>query len=366
MTTPSDIVRHLKTYVPLFTDRFTEVLPVSGATMGASKIVTITSAAHGRTPGKSVVVTAGTTRNPLSAAVLDGATVQFTTKYDHDLIKPSQPLDDQTLTLDGFGSAWDGVFDIIDVPNRRNFNVDLPTGVTVAPTVDESQYLIEARSLGLVGVQEVATVPTADTFTLDLSAAPSLPVGPVDDLAIISGFRISAAADFQRATKIYTKQSSGDDYLFVIMTDGDVSKDRHTFNDSVASFSRQDMNLLRVLRNFSTVVFIGTESDLSGADAQDLAYSTIYSSLLSALFGYEGDESAIKSGAVPVGDGPAVYNSAYYAHTYDWQMQTALTYQDGFLQTSDVAFRDIVQALKLFNDNDAQLTVNLDLDREVL
>jgi len=365
MITPTEIVRQLKTYLPIFTDRFTELLTVSSASVDLSNIVSVTAAKHGKTVGQSVIISGGTTRNPLSAAVLDDDTVKFTTKYDHDLIRPSKPLDDQTLTLDGFGSIWDGVFDIIDVPNRRNFNINLPSGEVVAPSVDESQYLIDTRT-GLAGVQIIATVPTAGSFTIDLTNAPALPPGPIDGLEIISGFRISAAADFKRASAVYSKQDSGDDYLFVIMTDGDISKDRHTLNDGVAGMNSQDMNLLRMLRNFSTVVFISTGDDISGANAQDGAYDEIYAALLSALFGFEQSDQVIKYGAVPSGDGPAEYNTAYYAHTYDWQIPGSITYQDGFLQQPDVAFRDIAQTLKLFNDAEAEMVVNINLDEEPL
>lgn len=366
MITPSEIVSQLKTYLPIFTDRFTEFLSVTSATVDASNAVTIVAPKHGKVAGQSVVVSGGTTRNPLESSVLSGDLyVTFTTKYDHDLIRPSQPLDDQALTLAGFGTVWDGTFDIIDVPNRRNFTVLLPDGETTAPAVDESQYLIDTRT-GLAGVQTIASVPSLSSFTIDLAGVLPLSPGPVDGLSIVSGFRVSAAADFERAQAVYTQQSSGDDYLFVIMTDGDVSKDRHTLNDGVAGMNRQDMNLLRMLRNFSTVVFIPTGDDLSGANAQDAAYSEIYASLLSTLFGFEQADQAIKYGAVPSGDGPAEYNSAYYAHTYDWQLPGSITYQDGFLQQPDVAFRDIAQTLKIFNDTEAEMVVNINLDEDPL
>jgi hypothetical protein len=346
---------------------FTSFLTVSSASVDASNILTVNSTAHGKSPADNMVVSGGTVRNPLSGSELIDDTVKFTTKYEHDFIKPSLPGDDQILMLDGFGNVWDDTFDIIDVPNRMTFIVNLPEGETLAPSVDESQYLIEERTAGVSGVQIIATVPDVDSFTIDLSGIPSLPIGPVDDLTIISGFRISAVADFKRAQAVYSEQTSGDAYLFVIMTDGDVSKDRHTLSDAVADFTNQDLNKLSILRNFSTVVFLPTGADLSGVDAQDLAYSTIYSSLLASLFGFsEESERAIKFKAVPVGDGPAEYNSAYYAHTYDWQLPTVLTFEDGFLQVTSVAFRDIAATFKLFNDPYAEMSVNIDLDEDEL
>jgi len=366
MITPSEIVRQLKTYLPIFTDRFTAVLTVTSAAVDASNIVTVTAARHGKTAGQSVIISGGTTRNVLSQAEVEtgNESVRFFTEYDHDLIRPSKPLDDQTLILVQDGSVWDGEHQIIDVPNRRTFVLNYPDGETDPPEL-EGMYLIDTRT-GLAGVQTLATVPSINTFTINLSGAPPLPPGPIDNLAVISGFRIAAAADFKRAQAVYTKQDSDEDYLFVIMTDGDVSKDRHTLNDGVAGMNRQDMNLLRMLRNFSTVVFIQTGDDLSGANAQDLAYSEIYAALLHTLFGFEQSGQAIKYGAVPSGDGPAEYNTAYYAHVYDWQLPGTITYQDGFLRQPDVAFRDIAQTLKIFNDSEAEMVVNINLDEEPL
>jgi hypothetical protein len=364
LITPSDIVKHLKIYLPIFTDKFTKMLTVSAASITAGNILNVTSTVHGKTAWQSVVISGGTVRNSLTASILDGSGgVTFTTGTDHDLIKPSKPLDDQTLTLAGFSSVWDGEHDIIDVPNRRNFTVNLPTGETLAPAIDGSQYLIESLTFG---VQEIDTVPSINTFTIDLSSAPTLPIGPIDDLSIISGFRIAAAADFNRAQAAYSKQTTGEPYLFVIMTDTDVSKDRHTMNDGVAGMTRQDEMLLRLLQSFSTSVFIPTSKDLSGADAQDLAYGDLFRALLQALFGYEPEGSQIRYLNVPSGHGPGEYNSAYYVHVYDWQLPDVINYEDGFLQQPDVAFRDIEQTLKLFSDNEAEMLLNINLDDEPL
>jgi hypothetical protein len=215
-------------------------------------------------------------------------------------------------------------------------------------------------------MQTIATVPTVDSFTIDYSSVPSMSVSVIDNMTIIDSFRIYAAADFKRAQAVYTKQTAGDCTLFVIMGDGDVSKDRHTLNDGTAGLTKQDLGKLTILRDFSTVVFIPTGADLSGADAQDLAYSTILIALLKTLFGFTdfAGGSAIQYLAVPTGDGPTEYNTAYYGHAYGWQLPHTVTYEDGFLQQQSVAFRDIAQTLKLFADDEAEMTTNINLDDE--
>lgn len=360
--TPSTIVKHLKTYLPLHTSAFTDLLTISAASMGASNILTITSTAHGKSPGQYIVITGGTTRNILVGATLQpDDTVEFETGYDHDLTLPALPLDDQTLRLAGFGSVWDGDHSIIDVPNRRNFNVNLPTGETLAPTLDGNQYLVESIP---TGAYQVATVPTADTFTIDLSTAPPMPLGTVDGVTVISGFRIAAAANFERAKAAYSEQGDGEYYLFVIMTDTDVNKDRHSLNDAVAGLTVQDERLIRLIQNFSTSVFIPTTGDLAGGDAQEYAYGELTEALLATLFAAPMDDSMIRYLAVPVGSGPGEYNSAYYVHVFDWQQMNVVNFEAGFNAQDDVAFRDISQALSVLADDQAQMTLDIDLDVE--
>ena len=88
-------------------------------------------------------------------------------------------------------------------------------------------------------------------------------------------------------------------------------------NDGYAGFTPQDMHLLRMFRNFTTVVFLPTDDDLSGSGAQDLCYDSVYVALMSTMFGFTSDEhEVIPYSATPTGDGPAEYNSASHTGTY--------------------------------------------------
>ena len=353
----------MRTYLPVFTDLFTEyVANITLVSTTATEIVVTTSSAHGLTVGGKVVLSGGKVLNDVAnVAIVDDQAV-FTTTYDHDLIMPSQINDDQTLELSGFTpSVWDGTHDIKGVANRRTFTIDIPTGETLAPSANGD--LLENRN-DWWGMQTISAATTL-TFSITLSGSPDLPIGTIDGIKIIKGFRIYATADFQRAQAIYTKQASQKACAFIIMTDGSISKDANTMNDAVAGFTKQDLSVLRIQRNFSTAIFLPTDDDLSGSAAQDLCYDSIYTSLLFTLFGYEAnDGSAISYGAVPTGDGPGIYNSAYYAHIYDWQLPGVLTWQDGFYQANDVAFRDIEQTLTQFQYG--ELISNIDLDEEPL
>lgn len=365
MITPIEVVKHLKTYLPQVTDLFTNNETVIGAS-SAGSVLSVNIASHGFNVGKQLILSAGTTRNQLdSSNIITPGCVTFTTVFDHDLIEPSQFNDDLTLELGGFGSVWDGTHNISTVQNRKTFDVALPSGETVAPTLDGNQYLVDNVGLGL---QTVATVVDVNNFTIDISDLPPMPTGTIDGLQIISGFRISAAADFNRAQAAYSQQNQDEAYLYVIMTDVDASKDRHTIDDAIAGFTQQDLKLLRLLQNFSTTVFLPTRDEITGADAQTLAYGQIYDALNRVLygFGFTDQESAIAYVTVSAGHGPGVYNTAYLTHVYDWQLPAAITFENGFNMQEDVAFRDIEQTLFLNGDEEAPLIANTNLDEEPL
>lgn len=359
---PSDIVSHLKAYLPRFTDLFTEQLTVDSAVVGVGNILTVNATAHGKSLGQYVLIKAGSVKNALITSTLINPTVQFTTEYEHDLTKPSLTNDDWTLTLGGFGNIWDGEQGIVEVPNRYNFEINLPLGEVAAPAVDGSQYLLESLPLG---VYQIDTVPDLDSFTIDLSEARDLPVGDAVGLELVTGYRIAAAADVNRARDIYSEQSSGKAYLFLIMTDTDVSKDRNVSNDAIAELNRNDLMQVRLLQSFSTTVFLPTTDDVSGSGAQDLAYDEVFTALLKALFGYMIDGGMYKTACVPAGMGPGEYNSAFYTHVFDWQVPYIIYYDAGLPAEPDRAFRNMDHNHLIGGDDTENMTVeNIDLDEE--
>lgn len=342
MIRPTDIIKHLKQYLGLFTDEFTSYLNVSSTSSLITSIL-VNSTGHGLSVGQTIVLSAGTTRNTLVAAEDAGDTVVFTTTDDHDLTEPSQPLDDQTCVLGGLGE-----YKIVAVPDRRRFSV----AMAVAPTLDGTQYLVGE---GLRGLQTVASVVNENSFVIDVTDVPPLPAGIVDGLKIITGFRIAGAADYERAVAAYSTQTQP--YIFVIMGDADTSKDRHTLNDSTAGFTRQNDLQLKIRQSFSTAVFLPTINDLTGVNAQDKAYDSLLTAQMQCLLGYAGeDDNIIQYLTVPTSHGSAgKYNSAYYCHSYSWEFTQVVDYQDGFTQWPDVAFRDLDTDMSGF-----ELKINLD------
>ena len=361
MINPTEVAKHLKTYLPQVTDLFTEKFTVVSASSTGS-VLSVEIAGHGFSVGKSIVINSAGTRNAITSAILTADdTVRFGTQFEHDLTEPQLYGDDQTLTISGVGGAWDGDHQIDSVPSRMFFEIALPTGEVAAPAI--GGYLVGETGLGL---QVVATVVDVDNFTVDISDLPNMPTGIVDGLTVVSGFRIAAAADIDRAEKVYSRQRTDEPYLFVIMGSVEASKDRHTTSDGIAGFTAQDKMLLRLLQNFSTVVFYPTENDIAGINATDALYGVIYNALIRVLygFGFTSEGNAIDYVTVSAGHGEGIYNSAYLTHVYDWQLPAAINFENGFNMREDVAFRNIEQSLFLHDDDLTEMSVKINLDEE--
>ena len=368
MITPRDVMAHLWRYLPSVTNLFNEQLTITNTTVTGGIITgTITSG----TPvvGAKLLLSGIKVRNPITAYVDNGdGTARFTTANDHDQTEPRQRLDTQQLTLGGITpSAWNGSHDILGVPNRRTFEIAIPAGATT-PTAPAG-YLIE-QPTAVLGIGTVTSV-VGTVVTIDPAEGIFHYDGVIDTITVNTRIRARAAADIERAAAIYTKQTTLKPFIFVIMTDVSVSKDRHTPNDGLATFTKQDMRLLRLLQNFAIAVFIPTHDDIGGDNAQHMAYGEIYNALTKIFYGFGfSDESAIQYVTVSAGHGPGFYNSAYYLHVYDWQVPNVITFESGFDgQTpfiTDVAFRDINQSLYVNSSDEAIMSMALDLDEEPL
>ena len=141
MITPRDVMAHLWRYLPSVTDLFNEELVITGVTVTGG-LITGTIATGTPVIGQKLLLSGIKVRNPIAAYVDNGdGTARFTTANDHDQTRPSQRLDTQQLALGGVTpSIWNGLHDIVDVPNRRTFEIAIPVGAT-APTAPAG-YLI--------------------------------------------------------------------------------------------------------------------------------------------------------------------------------------------------------------------------------
>ena len=372
MITPSMIVEHLGRYLPRVTNLFNDEIAATSASVGSGNVLTVvTPDPHGLSVGSPVTVSSGLVEVKINSAIVVNGFATFTTTSDHDLTEPRQADDLREITLAGFSdSAWNGTFEISDIPNRLNFTVPAPSGAS-APTLNGGEVLRIERSVSVFGIQTVSTVPDANTITINLgSNTPDMNGVTLHALKIVTAVRVSGAADIKRAEDMYTRRGNNELWAFVVMTDLDVSKDRHSINDAYATFSVQDEMRLRLLQNFGVLVFFPTDNSVSGATAQELAFGEVYRSLLQVLYGFTGfatDEDGSTFATVSTGHGITEYRKAYYMQAYEWQTPVDITVDNGWGFWESVAFRDIGGSLSMNTlDNEEKFTLAIDLDDEPL
>ena len=369
MMKPSDIVEHLQRYLPHFTDIFSVALDVNTVSVLGNVFTVNTLTPHGLSVGRKIIASGGRFENQITSAVDNGdGTVRFGTAQEHDMTEPKLSNDAKTFFLTGMGGAWDGVHDIQVIPNRMSFEIAYPAGETVPPVITTA-LLLEERDSVFLGDVEVNSVIDVNNFTFVVDDVPAFPTGDIELAVITKNVRITGASDIDRAEKFYTKNAPGEAFLFVIMNDADISKDRRMENDGIGVYAPQNKGKQYLLQDFSTVVFFPTDDSTTGFEAQDLAYGEIYRALVNVLLGFNFDDpdTVQKFLTITTGHAPGIYNTSYYSHVYNWQVPSVLTIEDnGFSLQEQAAFRAIDSSWKNNSDPAAILELNVDTDIEPL
>lgn len=385
MITPSDIVFHLAEYLPRLTDLFSDNIGITTVVSSGGYTLTCdTATAHGLSTSSPIYFKSGKTPNTI-ASVTEGAIfpIQFPVTFDiaenlltiefqdvHDFTTPNARIEVEPLPCVGFNEAvWNVTLDIVSVLSDTVVVVEFPTGATTRPTFTAGAAIgYEERPLSIYGLQTVTSATTTQFIVaLDSVNVPPIPDGTLIDVTATTAVRVAAVDNVTRADEIYTKMPDTDDlWAFVIMNDTDVSKDRHTLNDSTASFTHQNEMRLKMLQNFSIVVYFRTAASISGATAQELAYGDVLKALLKSLYGYSGfndSDDVSDYVAVITGHGEGSSNVAYYTHVYEWQVPVDVNFTSGFQFYDDEAFRSISGTFGMFEtDNEEQLTLAITLD----
>lgn len=352
-----DVVTQLQLLLPKFTDKVATVLPISSI-VASSGVATIqTSSAHGLLSGQAVTIANVEVKIPITAVSKSGNLYTFTTSPAHDLT--STWPEHVNVTLSGFtDGAWNGSFVLKSVPNRNNFVVQSANSL---PTLNGNEVLHEFRADGINGRFQPTIVNTI-TFTI----AGSFLDGNYTGGSVSSGVRIAGAVTIERALEQYTEQNLTDLWLFVVMNDAEISKDRNTFSDATATRSRGEDIRIRIIDGFTITAVKNTTQDIAAVDALDICRHDLYSPILQSVYGAMFDtglSGAADFKAVPTGHGLAAYEKAYLAYSYAFEFVMELTEADAVYEGDTRAFRDIDYTEKVGGDDTTDMTIipiNLD------
>ena len=345
MLSPDQIVRHLQDCLPLLTDRFHDKLPVTSGSVSSGILTLSFPEEHGMVSGEIFINRALIKNRIVSVIENSDNTISYITEHEHDLTAYSSLGHGGTwpeglrvtLSIDDIITEVELVPDPSSVPHTTEF-VGKAGSVVFVPSGDE--YLLENRSVGLIGFKTILSVPTPTTLTIDLSDVPPIPDGDIGISDILINVRVAHVSDIQRAEEIYTSQGGGNAWLFVIMLDRVPSKDRAN-SDDFTSLPGSSLKNLDIEQDFSTVCFVPTSDDLGASSSKSWTYKELFIILGKCLHGWENTGYN--------GDGQALYTTAYYAQVYGWQSRVRIDFRDGYQNRNTVALRRVEFTQTIFD-----------------
>ena len=356
----SDVINQFRAVLPKYTDLFSSVIGISSITVSGGIATIDTAAAHGLTTGANITISDVQTRTPIDSVSKDGNVYTFTTSSPHDLTF-GWP-EHETVTFSGFtDAAWNSSFTLLAVPNRKTFKVRSSNSL---PSLNTNEVLLEIRSDGVNG-RWLATVVDSDTFTI----AGDFVDGVYSGGTVGSSQRISGAVNIQRALEQYTKQNLSDFWMFVVMGDAEISKDRTTFSDAVSTKTTGNDMRLRLVDGFSIYVLKNTTQDIAAVEAIDICRHDLLLPVLKSVNGVRFTTGLTGSSdfrTVLLGHNAFDYNRAVLVYEYNFEVVMDLTDSDTVEDSDTRAFRDIDYTEEIGGDDTEDMTVNIDLDEEPL
>lgn len=354
----ADVVNQARAILPEYTELFGDVLSIATIVASGGVATVTTSAAHNLSTGTAVNLSGVETRTAIATATKVGNVVTFTTSTDHDLTF-GWP-EHENITLFGFDDVnWNDTFKLGSLPNRRTFTVQ---SVLAAPTGALGVLLEPKRVDGINGVYSV-TVTGSTTFTISGSFIDGT-YTPVNG-TVAGGVRMAGTIDIRAVLDKYTKQSVNDYWLFVEPVDADVSKDRSTYSDAVATRSRgQDMRT-RILDGFNTYIIAPCTDALMAVPQLDVCRHDLLSAMMRTFYGVEFDTGLTLNNefkTILVSHGVFAYEKAFLVYRYEFQVVSDLTDSDQVLPSDTRAFRNVDYTEQVGDDDITNLTVNVDLD----
>ena len=355
-----DVVTQIALILPRYTDLFSNLLTISSISSSGGTATITTTAAHDLSTGDPVTISNVLTRTPISSISQSGLVFTIQTSVDHDLT--STWPDHDTVDFEGFTSSlWNDSFTLLSVPNRRVFTIQ---STNTLPTLNGNEVLLENRVDGVNGIyQATVTAPTA--FTISGDFIDSVYSGGT----VGSKVRVYGAITLERAMEQYTGQPTSDLWCMVVMNDAEVSKDRSTFSDAIATKVTGDDLRLRVLDGFTVTFIKNTGPDITANNAVDLFRHDLFLPLLKSVYGVRFD-TGLSGGddfkTILSAHGVSLYNKATLAYTYDFEVVMDITADDAVHEGDTRAFRDVDYTLQMGGDDTTDMTIGINLDDDPL
>jgi len=319
----SEVISILQERLPELITGFDDRISVSSLAQTAGVATMTFASPHGLSVGETLSVSGAASLLPLTSLTQTGGIATAVCSGDHDLTS------NDSLTVDIQGAIeadYNGTFTLLSVPTRTSFTFSILA--TAPASATGSPVLSELRDFGYNGLFTVASVPDTLTLTYTLDpAAVALPSPAGGSIIVAVNFRISGAAEYEVLASKYTQSAKGfadptqKAWLFAILGDVFVSRDRNTKSDNIASFPANVAFRQTVVEPFSVYAIIPRIKSIAGRNIRD-DIESLRAVLISSICGYtfnSGFPDSRSYQAVFSGDSTEDLTSAYYVHRFDFE-----------------------------------------------
>jgi len=349
----SDVVARLITRIPLHTDIFSEGIGVdidSSEVLADGRTVEVTTdTAHSLSVDEKIIVKNAEVKNDIVDVVEKTEGIEITLNNKHDYRAGTE----RKITIADTGTDYDGESEILQVVSDCKLTIPKKAGV-ITPV---EGAIWEDRPYSGNGVMVITEVPGENIFRYEIQTeSPSLPVNPLRNIEIIRGLRIAGAADPDRAIQAYSKRGAGRSWLFVLFPADDVSHDRHSMTDAIATFGDGAEGRLRIVANFD-VVGILPVSSFCGVDEVEKANGELKTAVIKALYGIKSPQGTLSDNfkMIYTGSSTLTYDSTVYIRNYSFQVPHDVTFRNvDIADPLTVALRRAIMQLSISGNEEIE------------
>lgn len=363
--TSEEVVNQINSYIHKYTNNLSSSNSFTSSV--SSNVMTVNLGLNdGFKDGQAISIQNCPVLIPISdVSVNPDGSYLIETSVDHDLTR--DPLiSKENVSIRGCSNPLvNGNHNLVDVLNRREFIISLEDS---SGTVGSQGYLEQEN--GINGFYKITNL-TSNSFDVILPRSVGSTTASGD---IYYSFRVTGVADLARFNQAYTKNLKDSFWLVVVMNGMDISRDRSVQNDSVLDDFKTGVyaSSVTAIERLSIFAYIPTQFEKAGRASSD-EIEQLRIALFKSIAGYNPKKvfSSEYSGNIsPVGDSRFAYltDTTTYIHQFNFEVVSNLSMcvgGDFFVQSDDVAFRDI--DMSLFVDNQlSSLESYINLDKEPL
>lgn len=365
-----EIVKSLVARLPGLTDKFTEQAGIDTITSSGLLATATVLSGHGLASSQLITITGSISPVFVTTLTRTLASAVVETITDHDFTLSKREISkgfNLQAVISGFNEPeFNGSFEVLSVENRRKFTISLPDS---GPAFGTGTGAVDNGSSPLAGYNGSfnITVLNATQFTYPLQG--TIPNAANGNPVLHAGHRISAAVTIDRFLDAYTKQSSNDLWIAVILGDVIASKGRENRSDSNDRYSQNTFYQQEITQPFGVYVVFPASSSIAGRSQRDEAEDIIpfiLSSVLLEKFG-TGFLGGAQNGTTFTAHGIFMYNGPLYVHEITFEQNADLIFDDTIGPDLNVALRDIDLNIGIDLGTEENNLINtIDLDQEPL